>query len=710
MKEIEARVKITATDKSGATLSKFGAKLSDVNRRAMALNRQQSVMQRSFTGLNAALLRFAAPAALAYGIKQSVTEFADVERRMTRIGITADATKEQMSAATQQVRMLANQSGVTFDTAVSGLETLTSSGQTLDQAMAFLPAILKTASASGADVNDIANSALKSASAFNLSAGQMQLALDKMDFSGKLGQFELRDMSQYIPKLANQFSTLGYTGMDGLSRLAALMQTVRADTGTSEAAADDLLNVFQKMGSTQTISAFKKMGVSLTKEMDKAKAHGEDTVDAFTRLTVQALKGDLGKLPLLFQDSQVQQGMISLIKHLKTYHDNLRAINSESVNGTVERDLAKIMQNTQAKIDHLDNSWKAFLTNFGAGASNTVSPILDKYNATFDENNAYAAGLDKLGPDEALNANQRQEFDKRFREAGLDTEGPQSADRGYRAAVAALGMGSINDLFDWISQESLRKDTKGKLRHDLALYRPGRGPANPLRVEPPDLLSAVDAKGNPIAGPYGQVPAFSFRPSADEVERLKNAAKTARLADRYAEAGLFGRDMIPDSTAKLNAMRSDFGRDAIFDAHQPTMAELGKRFREQSVPPGDLPGAQGPSIIDAVLKKLEDLLSPAAAQGAEKTTSMKDGMDQLSALTENFDKSGQSLAQSGDEAGRAFLTAVQQAAAALMNAAEQAARTIANAKPVAVPGQVPTVNANLGHTNGFVREPGTGHR
>jgi hypothetical protein len=44
----------------------------------------------------------------------------------------------------------------------------------------------------------------------------LQTAFDLMVAGGKAGQFELKDMAQHIPTLANSFASMGYTGEAGL--------------------------------------------------------------------------------------------------------------------------------------------------------------------------------------------------------------------------------------------------------------------------------------------------------------------------------------------------------------------------------------------------------------------------------------------------------------------------------------------------------------
>ena len=320
-------------------------------------------------------------------------QYASLQRQMTRIGITAEATAEQTAKATKDVQNLAIEFGFEDEQpAVLALDTLTASGLNLIEAMEFLPSVLATAQASGALTSDIANTALKTASALNLQANESQKAFDIMVAGGKEGQFELRDMAQYIPELANLFSSLGYEGEEGLKVLIALLQTVREDTGSAGAAATQLRNVFAKMNSAEMAKRFEEMGIDLTSRLKEARESGEDVLQLFVEMSKQAIGGDLSKLPLLFRDQELLLGMQSLITSQESFDKFIAAVNSAEVDGSVFRDLNRVMADTQAEIDKLSSNWNTFKTNFGGGAANVINPVLEALN----DSSAQRRNLDSL--------------------------------------------------------------------------------------------------------------------------------------------------------------------------------------------------------------------------------------------------------------------------------------------------------------------------
>lgn len=316
---------------------------------------------------------------------KGLTNFAAFERQMSRIGITAGATVSETVGAARQVQDLANQFAMPLDEARNGLDTLVSSGMSLRDAMTFLPSVLLTAQAAGAATEDMANTAQKTASSLGLQADQMQKAFDIMVAGGKAGQFELKDMAQFIPTLASQFSTLGYKGEEGLKRLIAILQTLRTRTGTAGEAATQATNIFSKIFSEQTAKSFKEFGINFSKEMAKAKAQGKDVLTAFTDLTEKALKGDMTKLPKLFQDLQMQQGVTTLVQARAEMKGFLEDVNSAQVEGSGLRDFQRIVGDTESSIQKMSNSYDQMLKAIGGFVAEPATKAM----------NAVTSGIDK---------------------------------------------------------------------------------------------------------------------------------------------------------------------------------------------------------------------------------------------------------------------------------------------------------------------------
>lgn len=393
---VEAVLKLSAKLGSMAAFATVGRNLANVDRKAKALNKSQGLLMMGAARAGAAMAGYLAPAALVYGAQRAVRQYATLERQITRIGITAEASAADTRNALTALQDMATQYAMPMSQVAEGLDSLTASGRNMKDSMDFLPSVLAAAQASGAEVRDMATSADAMASSFGIAADQMGLAFDIVAKLGKEGKFELKDMAAELPSLAPAFAALGYKGTDALTKIAAAAQTVRMQTGSSAEAATALMNVFQKMESQATAANFAKFGVDLRKEMARARKEGRDLLDFYIEISRRAIKGDMSKLPQLFTDMQMLQGMRALIGGADAM-ERFRDAASEAA-GTVNKDLNTVLSDTESKVQRLANSWENLWTQIGAGLVNLgADKLMDRAASVVPKAAADDRAFTKMG-------------------------------------------------------------------------------------------------------------------------------------------------------------------------------------------------------------------------------------------------------------------------------------------------------------------------
>ncbi|PPQ42169.1 phage tail tape measure protein [Rhodopseudomonas palustris] len=377
MKSIEARAVISAADRTGGVFEGIARRLRNLvgvaegaSRRVAAVGSVAAAADRAgyaggrlggAAGLAAGRLavgaaaRVLAPAAAIYGGVQSVKRFADTDMALTRIGITADATDEQISKLNKSVRDLAFASGKSFDDVTKGLESLVAGGMDLPQAMPALPAIVKTAQAAGAEVEHMATTTLALNQALGISTDKMQSSFDVLVTGGKAGKFELKDMARYMASIAPQAAAIGLKGEAGLKRIVAVLQTIRAGSGTTEEAASSFSDLLGKMETDETQNKFKKFGIDIRAQMDKARKSGRDLIEVLLEMTEKATKGDLSKIPQLFGDKEARRGVLSLIQ----YRDLMKEVTEklDKSSGSAMKDFARVLDRPKVAVDRLSESF-----------------------------------------------------------------------------------------------------------------------------------------------------------------------------------------------------------------------------------------------------------------------------------------------------------------------------------------------------------------
>ncbi|MFG1226029.1 phage tail tape measure protein [Xanthobacter wiegelii] len=386
---MEARAVISAQDRTGGVFRQVAAKIRGLERASTMQSKAAPLLERGAraaagwgAGLAVAAGGLAAMGGAAVGgkIKDAVVDYAALERQMNRIGITAGATEGETARATDQVKKMAEDMKMPLDQAVSGLDAIVSTGKSMEEAMAFLPSVLATAQASGAATEDMAKSANAMAVSLKVPVGQMQTAFDALVTGGKLGQFELKDMAEFLPKVAASVQKLGLVGVDGVQRLTAMLQVSRQVAGTSEQAATGVSDAFEKLLSPTVLKAAKKEGHDFAKIMLAAEKQGKNSFDAVIEYLKDKTKGtDLEKnllLSSIFSEADSRRFIVSMLKNYDTYQSYLKDIRSGT--GAVATDLARILKDSQAELTKAQTQFNNAALAVGQQAMPVVTQFLER--------------------------------------------------------------------------------------------------------------------------------------------------------------------------------------------------------------------------------------------------------------------------------------------------------------------------------------------
>lgn len=465
----EARAVLTAEDRASQVLAIVARNFDKVQRAAERLNangggeRRQQVLENQASRMTvmsqkmgAAAMRATGPLAGLLGVygaarfvNSANREFAQNERAMTRIAVTADASSEAQKASWSELQDLANATAQPVDKVREGLEALVAAGRSLPEAMAFLPSVARTAMASGATTADIAKSADAVGTAFKIAGGDMQSAFDIMATGGKLGQFELKDMARYLPSLAPAAAAIGMEGKKGLTDLVAMLQILRKGSGTAEEAAGSMNNILQKMSSEETTKKYKKMGVDLDAMFKAGKASGKDMISVFMEATQLATKGDLGKLPQLIGDMEFARGVRAMMMYRAELEKVKQTIGATSA-GAVANDLARVLGDSQAAMDRLKGSAGRLSDTIGSRLAPSMKALAEAATAAMEATNkALKPEEDEVSFRKRMNipltpAQQRAEYERMrgAREAALAN--PLSEYYGMRDGGFAPGMSRLS--------------------------------------------------------------------------------------------------------------------------------------------------------------------------------------------------------------------------------------------------------------------------
>lgn len=396
-KTIEAMVRLSAKMGPMAAFGQVGAKMADLNKKASAFNRTQTMIAKSSSAATAAMLRYAGPAAVAYGAKSALVDFANVERRLTRIGNTIGATRDQMRDMQGDIERTAQAYGLTSDALTGTVEAYAAAGADLPDIAANLDILAKAQQgidATGADTVNAWDTARKS---LKLTNDEAERFFGIIAAGGAAGKFEAKDAAQYLPNILPSVAALGQTGNKAVLSTMAALEVVRDFAGSSEQAATSISDLLDKLTAPDVEKKFANVGISLRTELEKGNAAGEDLYDTLHRIIDSATKGDARNLARFFSEKDSRRAarvILTEIERIRAAQDEI-ARNAPSV---LDKNVGNILADTQTKLDKLGGSLTKLLRDTGGALADLgLGELMDATSDGISYSGAVNRGLERTG-------------------------------------------------------------------------------------------------------------------------------------------------------------------------------------------------------------------------------------------------------------------------------------------------------------------------
>lgn len=184
------------------------------------------------------------------------------------------------------IRTAVSVGGGTKEGAASAMNTMLSNSTNFETANAWLPEIMKYATASGASPDDLARMAMAAKKSFGIKDNEIPAMFNMAIAAGKAGSFELKDMAKYLP---GQFAFAGKEGMKGFDDLAVLLslnQAAAITASDSDEAGNNVINLLGKINSKEAATAAAGVdlggyGIDLTNTLANARQKGINPIEAF---------------------------------------------------------------------------------------------------------------------------------------------------------------------------------------------------------------------------------------------------------------------------------------------------------------------------------------------------------------------------------------------------------------------------------------------
>ena len=378
-------------------VSSFGR---NVNR---TMNDAALAGRKGFKGmLDNALWQQAAAGAVGVGlaIGASVRTAAKFESSLTEISKTAQLGQAETKALGAEILKLTgrNETNQSAEQLAAGIKTLVGAGLSLGQAQEAIRGIGRVATATGSEITEVADTSYQLMQNLNVRAADVGQTFEVLAAAGKKGSFELKDMAREFPKVASSAQKLGINGIKGAASLAAMLQVVRRGSSDSSTAANNLVNLLEKITGKDAVKNFSKFGVNIEEVVKNAQAKGLNPLEESIKVIQKITKGDPFKINELFGDMQVKAALAPLLKDFADF-EKIRD-GSLSASGVIDEDYEKQIQTFQGTLDSFRNSSERLGVSVGNALlpsltrmAEAVTPLVEKFAAWAEKNPGLATSI-----------------------------------------------------------------------------------------------------------------------------------------------------------------------------------------------------------------------------------------------------------------------------------------------------------------------------
>lgn len=220
----------------------------------------------------------AATAAMAVPTKVS----ADFGAIIRDIAIKANiANKPEEAQMAKTIIGTSRDTGMARNQVAEVVNALVGAGMELDKALSYAPVAAKFAVGQGSDGGETARMINALGQNAKISdPAVMQKALEAIAYQGQAGSFEAADMARWFPELLAGMGKIGITGMDAVTQLGSMLQVQMKTAGGADEAANNLKNWMEKIGSGDTVKAYKDAGIDYQASMNTGLQNGKSTLES----------------------------------------------------------------------------------------------------------------------------------------------------------------------------------------------------------------------------------------------------------------------------------------------------------------------------------------------------------------------------------------------------------------------------------------------
>lgn len=303
---------------------------------------------------------------------------------MIDIGQKANLAKGDIGALTDTVKAMADRLRTSPEAIGKGIDVLMGAGLDLDPSKKLIDPIVKVSKAYRVETDAVSNAVFSMVNNLKIAPEQIEVALGRISQAAADGRYEIANFAEGMPGLAATMQGLGQTGLSGVSRLAAALETVSGSVGDPAQATTSIDDLLQKVVSPDVVKNFKDAGIDIAGRVGKAQKDGTDVFEAIYKATMKATGGDTSKVVNFFGDKEARRGIVALMQNIEEYRkmrDRYEAINAPD---KLNSDFDMRSEGTGNKLRTFGDRWEAMQTSIGKGVNIYLKPALDVLSGMLD--------------------------------------------------------------------------------------------------------------------------------------------------------------------------------------------------------------------------------------------------------------------------------------------------------------------------------------
>lgn len=367
-KRLDTEIIINLAGNLTAKARQYGANMSEFarrNERAMSVIKSTSAA--AGRGLDMLGNRYTTTIA-GFAGGAMLRNFAATDRRITRLGISADKTKEQINSIYSNVQDISIQARIDDKEIVGFLETVNAMTGDIEFGIKNIKAAALTIAGTGSSGESI-GALFSQFKKYGISDDQNSaLAMDVLNRLGKEGAFELKDLAEKAGPSLSLYAAAGGRGVKGIKEVGVLLESAIDATGNRDTAATLVENFIREIQDPKIAKALRLKGVN-TRDTNGQLKPLPDLLLALARGSMRGaekakLAGNkdasaLGEL----KSVGFTQTSLDLISGAsgKEGQENLQRYNAVIADGkSIQEDAAYVAKDFTSAIQSMTTTWEKF--------------------------------------------------------------------------------------------------------------------------------------------------------------------------------------------------------------------------------------------------------------------------------------------------------------------------------------------------------------